>query len=127
MTKALAPSPLSAMKASRGTVYAVVRTVLGACPICGQAWPQDRRYRRRAAAMTLRVYRLSPRSVTMECRACGLRFGATFQRLARAMDVKATAEDAPERAERWRAWAEYVRAVSAPPRPGRRPALTRDT
>ncbi|MDO8659599.1 MAG: hypothetical protein Q7K54_03270 [Candidatus Parcubacteria bacterium] len=60
------------------------------CPMCGSL-AQDRRYKRRMESFPLTNRRFTNRTITRECRICGLRFSFTWRTFVNALRKKAKA------------------------------------
>jgi len=58
-------------------INVAIKNFAGHCPMCGRE-AQDRRYKRRADGPILTTRRFTKRSITRECRVCGLRFSFTW-------------------------------------------------
>lgn len=66
------------------------------CPMCG-AEAQDKRYKKRSmSAHTLTNRRFTNRTITRECRICGLRFSFTWKTFVNALRKKAEQEKTNE-------------------------------
>jgi len=65
------------------------------CPMCGSE-AQDRRYKNRTmSSFTLTNRRFTNRTMTRECRVCGLRFSFTWKTFVNALKKKAKLERNP--------------------------------
>jgi hypothetical protein len=77
------------------------------CPMCGSE-AQDRRYKRMATGNVLTNRRYTNRTLTRECRVCGLRFSFTWKTFLNALRKKAKFEKDPKMARIGKERADFV-------------------
>lgn len=102
------------MSTERRLLGVILHTLLAPCPICG-VWTQNRRYKQPMLRMHCQVRRHRRRSVTMECRDCGLHFTVTFHSLIQALRNRAAASTNRDERLRFQTWADQVAASTPPP------------